>query len=213
MDKTNVDSYPAHPMISPANFFKYFLVFFSCSLSSLSYGHGSVTADADLCIIKIGFYSAHFKIYQPRTREHKDYCEDLPDSGETVFVMEYTYGDLGEVPVDFRVIRDVTGMGRFAQLQDVDALSKAELDAATVVYRAPVKQPDIYAINHYFQESGNYLGIVTARHPDTNELYTAVFPFEVGYVGYGYLPIFIILILLIQGGYWWLNREKKEKSD
>ncbi len=211
MDKSKVGGYPAHPMISPASIFKHCVLLLLCSFPFLSYGHGSVTADSDLCIIKIGFYSAHFKIYQPRTREHKDYCEDLPDSGETVFVMEYTYGDLGEVPVDFRVIRDVTEMGRYAQLQDVDALSQAELDAATVVYREPVKQPDIYAINHYFQESGNYLGIVTARHPDTNELYTAVFPFEVGYVGYGYLPIFVILIVLIQGAYWWLNREKKLK--
>lgn len=175
-------------------------------------GHGSVTPEGDLCIIKIGFYSAHFKIYLPRSREHQDYCEDLPDTGETIFVMEYTYGDLGKVPVDFRVIRDITGMGRFAQLQDVEALSQSEIDEATVVYRAPTRQPDIYTINHHFEESGNYLGIVTARHPETNELYTAVFPFEVGYVGYGYVPLFILLALALQAGYWWMNREKKERK-
>ena len=180
-------------------------------LVSEAQSHGSVVPEGDLCIIKIGFYSAHFKIYQPLTREHQDYCEDLPDTGETIFVMEYTYGDLGEVPVDFRVIKDVTGMGRFAQLQDVEALSRADLEAATVLYRFPDKQPDVYAINHDFTESGNYLGIVTARHPDTNELYTAVFPFEVGYIGYGYVPLFILLAIFIQGWYWWMNREKKEK--
>jgi len=173
------------------------------------FSHGSVTPEGDLCIITIGFYSAHFKIYQPRTREHQDYCEDLPDTGETVFVMEYTYGDLGEVPVDFRVIRDVTEMGRFAQLQDVEAMSQAEIDAATVLYRAPARQPDIYTISYEFEESGNYLGIVTARHPQTNALYTAVFPFEVGYIGYGYVPLFILFALFIQGAYWWMNREKK----
>ncbi len=161
-------------------------------------GHGSVTPEGDLCIIKIGFYSAHFKIYLPRSREHQDYCEDLPDTGETIFVMEYTYGDLGKVPVDFRVIRDITGMGRFAQLQDVEALNQSEIDKATVVTGHLTRQPDIYTINHHFEESGNYLGIVTARHPETNELYTAVFPFEVGYVGYGYVPLFILLALVLQ---------------
>jgi len=181
--------------------------------NSAAQAHGSVTADADLCIIKIGYYSAHFKIYLPRTRQHEDYCEDIPDSGETVFVMEYTYGDLGQVPVDFRIIRDITGMGRFAKIEDVAALTQDEIDAATEIYRAPGKQPDIYTINHYFEESGNYLGIVTARHPQTNELYTAVFPFEVGYVGYGYIPFFILLIVVLQGGYWWLNREKKIKTE
>jgi hypothetical protein len=184
-----------------------FLVLTLLGLTDL-YAHGSVTPEGDLCIIKIGFYSAHFKIYQPRTRAHQDYCEDLPDTGETIFVMEYTYGDLGQVPVDFRIIRDVTGQGRFANVGDVAGLSHQEIVAATVVYRPPLKQPDIYTVNHEFAESGNYLGIVTARHPETNQLYTAVFPFEVGYIGFGYLPLFVILLVLGQGGYWWMNRKK-----
>jgi hypothetical protein len=186
------------------------LLLLALGFSSESFSHGSVTPEGDLCIIKIGFYSAHFKIYQPRTRAHQDYCEDLPDTGETVFVMEYTYGDLGQVPVDFRIIRDVTGLGRFANVGDVEGLSNQEIDAATVVYQPPLKQPDIYTVNHEFPESGNYLGIVTARHPETNQLYTAVFPFEVGYTGYGYLPLFVILLVLVQGGYWWMNRKTAE---
>lgn len=178
-------------------------------VQSESLGHGSVTPEGDLCVIKIGFYRAHFKIYLPRTREHQDYCEDLPDTGETVFVMEYTYGDLGLVPVDFRIIRDVTGLGRFAKIEDVEALSGEDIESATILYRPPVRQPDIYTINHEFEESGNYLGIVTARHPETNQLYTAVFPFEVGYIGYGYLPLFVLLLVMVQAGYWWMNRKKK----
>ncbi len=190
------------------NLCRLLLILFLLGFQSESIAHGSVTPEGDLCIIKIGFYSAHFKIYLPRTREHQDYCEDLPDTGETVFVMEYTYGDLGQVPVDFRIIHDVTGLGRFAQLQDVEALSEEEIEAATVIYRPPLKQPDIYTINHEFEESGNYLGIVTARHPETNELYTAVFPFEVGYIGYGYLPLFVLLLILGQGSYWWMSRSR-----
>ena len=174
--------------------------------------HGSVTPEGDLCIIKIGFYSAHFKIYQPRTRAHQDYCEDLPDTGETIFVMEYTYGDLGNVPVDFRIVRDITGMGRFAKVEDVAKLNEAEIDAATVIYRPPQLQPDIFTISHEFGEAGNFLGIVTARHPETGQLYTAVFPFEVGYIGYGYIPLFILLAMLVQGLYLWMNRDRRRQA-
>lgn len=201
----------APPMTTPTRAIQ-LLVF--CALFGYQAGvfaHGSVTADADLCVIKIGYYSAHFKIYQPRTRQQQDYCEDLPDTGDTIFVMEYTYGDLGGVPVDFRIIHDVTGLGRFARIRDVQALSQEEIEAATVVYEAPRKQPDVYTINHDFEEAGEFLGIVTARHPETNQLYTAVFPFEVGYVGYGYVPYFIAFAVLVQAIFWWMNRRNKAR--
>ena len=56
--------------------------------------HGSVTPEDDICIIRIGYYRAHFKIYLPRTREHKEYCEDIPGTGEAIFVMEYEHSGL-----------------------------------------------------------------------------------------------------------------------
>jgi len=29
-------------------------------------------------------------------------------------------------------------------------------------------------------------------------------------VGYGYIPLFVLLIVALQGGYWWMNRDKKK---
>src|SRR5689334_21915181 len=84
--------------------------------------HGSITAEGDLCIIRIGFYTAHFKVFQPQTSRDREYCEDLPDTGESVFVMDYVHKGLSEVPIEFRIIRDATGLGRFARLADVLAL-------------------------------------------------------------------------------------------
>ena len=74
--------------------------------ATLAYGHGSVTMNDDLCAIEIGFYSAHFAIYQPQTRQHTEYCEDIPDATESVFVIDYLHDVMREVPVDFRIIRD-----------------------------------------------------------------------------------------------------------
>ena len=76
--------------------------------------HGGVVADGDLCIIGISYLQAHFKIYQPLIDGHEEFCEDLPNATESVFVMEYMHDELARVPIEFRIIHDVTGKGRFA---------------------------------------------------------------------------------------------------
>ncbi|MFL2840801.1 MAG: hypothetical protein ACJ0BT_03080 [Pseudohongiellaceae bacterium] len=165
-----------------------------------SYSHGSITADGDLCVIQIGFYRAHFKIFQPATSGAQEFCEDIPDSGGSIFVMEYLHQELGNVPIDFRIIRNVTGLGLFARLQDM--LDIKDIEAATVFYQEPVIESEVFTVIHEFQKSGDYMGIVTARHPETAQLYTAVFPFQVGYTGFGLLPLFIVLVILTQLVYW-----------
>jgi len=162
--------------------------------------HGSITADGDLCVIQIGFYRAHFKIFQPVTSEAEEFCEDIPDFGESIFVMEYLHQGLGDVPIDFRIIRNVTGLGLFAGLQDVEAI--IDIEAVTVFYQEPTIESEVFTVIHEFQESGNYMGIVTAGHPETDQLYTAVFPFQVGYTRFGLLPLFILLGILTQIAYW-----------
>jgi hypothetical protein len=173
--------------------------------------HGSVTAEEDLCVIKIGYYRAHFKIYLPRTRQHQEFCEDIPDTGEAVFVMEYVHGDLGLAPIDFRIIRNVTGLGSFARLEDVALID--DIDNVTVFYQPPVIESDVFTSIHHFEEPGEYLGIVTAKRRDTGQNYAAVFPFAVGFIGYGYLPLFIVLALIIQLSYWLINRRRKQHAE
>lgn len=176
-----------------------------------SNAHGNVTVDDDLCLIRIGFYQAHFKIYLPRVSGHREYCEDIPWGREAVFVMEYSHGDLGGVPMDFRIIRDVTGMGRFATLEDVRQID--DIEAATVFYQPPTTSPDVYTVMHEFEERGQYLGIVTAPHPEGREQYVAVFPFKVGYTRLGLLPLFLLLLLVAQGLYWYSTRRNQSPEE
>ena len=161
--------------------------------------HGGVVEEGDLCVIKVNYLRAHFKIYQPRATGHEQYCEDLPAAAESVFVMEYQHDSLSEMPIDFRIIRDVTGKGRFARIEDIDGIK--DIDSATVFYQPPVIEPDIYLINYEFREEGDFIGIVSAQHPETGKVYAAVFPFEVGFTGLGYWPFFIGLLVLIQFQY------------
>jgi hypothetical protein len=168
-----------------------------------AFAHGSVTPEDDICIIEIGYYKAHFKMYLPRSKGHQEYCEDIPATGETVFVMEYEHSGLGNVPVDFRIIRNTTGNGVFTNLEDVEGIG--DLDAVTVVHHEAAIQPDVFTIMYDFKEQGEFIGIVKVRNPDTQKLYTAVFPFEVGFAGVPVWAWFIGIAILLQLQYFWMN--------
>ena len=166
----------------------------------MGYAHGGVVQEKDACVIQIGFLKAHFSVFQPRTQGHRELCEDLPDIGETVFVMTFLHNGLAEMPIDFRIIRDVTGRRRFAKWADITEI--ADLDAATVFYQPASVDPDVVSVLHNFSESGDYIGIVTARQPLTQQLYSAVFPFRVGSTGFGYTPLIVAALLILQINFW-----------
>lgn len=167
-----------------------------CLVPLVAQSHGGVVEEEDLCVIKVNYLRGHFKIYQPLTRGHQEYCEDLPDATESVFVMEYLHDSLADAAIDFRIIRDVTGKGRFARWEDVQAV--VDLDAVTVFYQPPTVDPDVLTVIHDFEEEGDFIGIVTANVAGDEQVYRAVFPFEVGYTGFGYWPLIILLLLAIQ---------------
>jgi hypothetical protein len=164
-----------------------------------AYAHGGVVEEEDLCVIKVNYLRGHFKIYQPRIDGHREYCEDLPNATETVFVMEYLHDSLGDAAIDFRIVRDVTGKGRFARWEDVAAIE--DLSAATVFYRAPTVDPDVLTVIHDFKEEGDYIGVVTANIDNGEQIHRAVFPFEVGFTGLGYWPLIILILAAIQVQY------------
>ena len=142
------------------------------------FAHGNVVAEEDACILQIGFYTAHFSAYQPRKHQHFEFCEDLPDVSETVFVINYLHDSMREVHVDMRILKDSQGLGRFARLEDIAHMNVAN---DTVYYHPPVAQADAeFTALHSFSEPGDYIGVVTALNPTGEKVYTAVFPFSVG---------------------------------
>ena len=185
------------------NIFYYLtLCWMACACMKAS-AHGGVVLEEDLCVIKIEVFSAHFKIYQPQVRQHQEFCEDLPEVAETVFVMEYAHSSLREASIEFRIIRDITGLGRFAKMENIKQIK--DLESATVFYQAPSLDPDIFTAVYQFDEPGWFIGIVTAQHPGLGKTYAAMFPFEVGFAGFGYLPLFGALIIFIQIYYLFTN--------
>ena len=166
--------------------------------------HGGVFVEDDLCVIQIGFFKAHFTIYQPEIAGNKEYCEDIPDTGTSLFILDYLHESLNTLPVDFRIIKNVTDHGRATTWQHLSAMN--DLEQHTVYY-----QPDMVVLNgtleaeYNFTETGHYVGIVTTRQPGNQKIYRAVFPFKVGVSTLGYLPLFIGLILLVELFYLYSN--------
>jgi len=188
-----------------------------CSLfvSSTASAHGSVALSDDLCLINIDFLESHFTVFQPDSRGTEEYCEDIPDVTRSIFVMEYLHNLLPEMMVDFRIIRDVEKLGRYASWEDVQQME--DLEAVTVFYQEPVIEPGGFLrASHTFDEAGTYIGIVTAEHPVEDRYYNAVFYFQVGGADLGSIPLFIALVILLQLGYWlsnggWAKVQKAQK--
>ena len=171
-------------------------------------GHGQVVAENDACLISIGFLKAHFFMYQPLADENKEYCEDVPEVAETVFVVNYLHDFLKEIPVDFRIVRDTRNFGANVNWDDIAAME--DIEENTVLYQAPSTRPDgVLSVKYGFQEAGSYIGIVTARHPAKDTLYNAVFQFQVGGGRYRSVALIVLLLVLVQAGYWVSNRRLK----
>ena len=180
------------------------ILFVSFLSSQNAAAHGGVAFEDDLCVINIDFLQAHFTVFQPETRESDEFCEDIPDVARSVFVMEYLHSLLPEMAIDFRIIRDINEVGRYATLDDVLAID--DLEAATVYYEPPRIEPGgFYTASYEFDAEGTYIGVVTADHPTEDRYYTAVFYFQVGGPDYGTLPLFLALLLVLQTGYWLSN--------
>jgi len=173
---------------------------------------GGMVLREDKCIIEIGFYDAHFTAYQPQTRGNEQYCQELPDVGETLFVLDYLHGSMKEVPIDFRIIKDETDLGQYVQVKDVEAID--DLNSLTVFYHLPTVHADAsLSVAHIFTAPGNYIGIVTAGHPTKDTIYSAVFPFTVGKTDYTRLLLYgFLIVLMLPLGYHFVRRQQAPKQ-
>jgi hypothetical protein len=174
------------------------------------WAHGSVVDSGEGCVIQFDFYSAHFSIFQPQTRQHQQFCEDLPDVTESVFVLEYRHDSLRQVPVEFRIMRNTSDLGRFVRWQDIEAMD--DLSADTVFFQRSSPRADgVLSVLFNFTEPGSYVGIVSAPHPTEDLQYHAVFPFEVGKPFWQQLWFLVFMIALFSQGYRvWRNRQQQQ---
>ncbi len=187
----------------PLTLYLLIMIWLFCPNQKL-YAHGGVSLDGDVCALQIGFLKAHFTGYQPDF-SNEEFCEDIPQVAESVFVIDYLHDFLKQMPVDFRIIKDVNGFGQFAKWEDIRGLEDINQD--TVFYQDPsVHSNGVLTVTYEFEEKGGYIGVITAQHPTKDLSYNAVFYFQVGGGNYGYYPLIIAFLVLMQGLYWFSNR-------
>lgn len=190
-----------HKLRTPSAWTRVLLGLAMLAASNLAAAHGGVVMEEDQCVIDIGLFRAHFTIYQPQSRGSEEFCEEVPDLGETIFVMDYLHESLRQMPVDLRIIRDVNDRKQYANWEDVQQIE--DLEAATLFYQPPRVEPaGALTSNATFEDSGWYIGIVTTRHPTLDREYNAVFGFHVGGKGFGWWPLLLLIALFVQLHFW-----------
>lgn len=161
--------------------------------------HGGVSMEDDSCILRIGAYRAHFTGYQPERRATQEFCEDIPEQGRAIIVVDFIDEELRSMEVEFRLLRDVQLLGNNARYEQLG--SEKDIQRATLLLREPQTYPrGTVHVEQEFPEGGRFIGLVRALNPQSGEQLVSVFPFSVGVTSYWkYLPWFL-LVLGISGG-------------
>jgi hypothetical protein len=130
-----------------------------------AHAHGGLSMEEDTCKLRVGRYFMHFVGYQPESpRGPKEFCEDIPETGHTVVVLDYLSDELRDMPAEVRIVRD-TG-------------SLTDLDAITVLHLPPKLYPS-GSLNFEmdFKEPGRFVGLVIVGERERS---STQFPFSVG---------------------------------
>lgn len=140
--------------------------------------HGALRPTETACLLKIGPDFMYFSGYQPAATRRK-FCEDIPTTGDTIFVLDFGQPEMREMKADFRILRDA---------------GDDRADAATIAYLAPRAYPTgTMKFEYDFRESGNYLGVVTVDGPH-GEHWEAEFPFAVARLSSTRAPYYLAAI-------------------
>jgi len=132
--------------------------------STQARAHGGLSMAEDMCKLTVGPYMMHFTGYQPEQSQAKQFCEDIPGTGNTVVVLDYIEQELRPLPTEVRIIRD-TG-------------SEENLEAITVLHLPPKVYPNGSVNFEYnFDKPGKFVGLVTVGE---KKEYLSRFPFSVG---------------------------------
>lgn len=157
------------------------LIIFCCSfLSQTVLAHGGVAIEDDRCVLKAGPYIMHFTGFQPKQSQSEEFCEDIPNVGSAIIVLDYIDKPLRDMAVDFRIIEDVDNIGNYATIDDLG--SDSDIEQNTVYYLpSKLRRSGSFNVEYNFTEPGRFIGMVKVDDiPNGNE-YTSVFPFGVGY--------------------------------
>jgi hypothetical protein len=144
--------------------------------------HGGISLEKDVCKLTLGTYSMHFTGYQPSKSGNAEFCEDIPSTGQTIFVLDAIDDALREMPIEVKIVPDSS--------------ENAGGDQTAVLHIVPrIYKTGSVSFEYNFDRAGKYVGIVTAGN--SGEIVSR-FPFSVAAKKsqYGiYVAIFGVLLI------------------
>lgn len=162
--------------------------------------HGHELA-ADTCVLHMGPYKLYFNSYQPDIYHDRQFCQEIPGTGNTVLVFDFVEQELRSIPVEVRIIRD---MG-----------PDQNIEAATVVHIPPKIYPTgSIDVKYNFDQPGKFIGLVSIG--DKQE-HLSRFGFSIGETGTishltHYLVIFVPLAVAIAIAVFYTLRDRRKSS-
>ena len=184
--------------------------------NTAAYAHGGVSIEFDTCVLKIGSYRMHLTGYQPETAMGEEFCEDIPQTGNAIIVLDYVDDPLRYMMTGVRVIEKDSWTA--AQSSVGDDQAKTIFDIPPKVYKAGSVK-----IERRFDKPGYFVGFLTAEKEGQEKLVSR-FPFSVGY-GKGSLSMtgggsrmyaiygIIALVLVAGGAFYYLKLKQRQKGN
>lgn len=87
----------------------------SSALPVTTWAHGGASVDTDQCRVQIGSHLVHFTAYQPQLTGTTEYCNTIPETGNTAIVFDYEGKALRNMTVEFEITKEPEGTRVFYQ--------------------------------------------------------------------------------------------------
>ena len=119
------------------------------------------------CTAQMGPNVLTFTFYQP-TQSRSQFCEDVPDTGQTTIVVDTMQDELRDMTVEIRIVKAAP-------------TAEEEIAAPNEAYLPPSQfRTGVIQLDHVFMDKGDYAALVRARSDDGRKEYNARFAFSVG---------------------------------
>lgn len=140
------------------------------------------------CVMTVGPDQVSFNAFQEDVTS-ENFCQELPAPGRTTLVLDAYQGDLRDMNIEIRIVRNVKDWRDDLQANTLLVLPRKKYFA----------NGGTMNFDHNFDSDGFYLALVTATSDDGAVEYSGAYPITVGghmtqYLGYGASGLFLCAV-------------------
>ncbi len=147
-----------------------------------AWSHGGASVDTDQCRVQIGSHLVHFTAYQPQLTGTTEFCNTIPELGQTTVVFDYEGKALRNMTVEFEITKEPEG--------------------TRIFYQEPSTHSNgTFNSNINFTDAGKYRVHITLVNEGQKVDEHIGFTVGKGQAGVSTSVIVVVLTMLLAGGY------------